>query len=750
MPTSRRAESPPRRAPSCSRVLLRGAMAFGALALLAACGAPDAARTSGAQLPNILLVTLDTTRQDVLGVYGRSPSPTPRIDRWAAGAVVFDSAVAEAPVTLPSHASILTALEPGVHGARDNGAFVLRPGFDTLAERLRGEGYDTAAEVAALVLASRHGLDQGFESYGEVSPRSGERPDDHPSRPRWERSATSVTDAALAWLNQQRSAPFFLWVHYFDPHQPYTPPARHARSQGGETYEAEVAYMDEQVGRLLDEVEKLDDRETLIVITADHGESLGEHGEDTHGFLAYDTTLRVPLLFSAPGFSQGGARVSGVVRNIDIAPTILDLVGAEPLEHVQGVSLRAMLSGEFDDLGLQAHSEVMLPAYNFGYAPLHALRYDRWKYIHGEQPELYDVLTDPSERKNLAGENPEELRAMSERLRAHLEDAPLVEHAGDPVTEVDESLAESLRGLGYVGQSAGTPGKLASSLVEELDSTLPSPHQRRAVFRLAAKVEGAIGLQRFDEALRALEQLRRADPALALSDRYEAQIHEGRGAHDAALAALERILDRDPDDASAWTQSARVAWSAGRTEEARARAERARAIAPESSEAWNLEGRALDEQGRFAAAAAAFGRSSELDPRTPWIRFRHALALYRAGRPGESAHSAAMVLELAPRHRRARALRLAALASAGRCDEVRDQLALVDGEASGPSASAALAELRCLVAEGQSHEAKRRGQEAAARHPALAPRVDALLRGEEASLYVDPRTEQATAPLTTP
>ncbi len=287
--------------------------------------------------PDLLLVTIDTLRADRLGCYGRPGAETPIIDGLAARGVRFDHSVAHQPLTLPSHASILTGLTPLRHGVRDNAGFVLAPGIPTLAEWLTAEGYEAAAFVSGFPVHGRFGLARGFGTYDDRFPRGTDT-----ARPAYvERRGDATVAAAVAWLRSSpgRGRPVFAWMHLFDPHAPYEPPEPFASRFKGREYEGEIAFADRQLGALLDAWRAARGRDPIVVVTSDHGEGLGEHGEPTHGLFIYDSTIRVPLVLAGPGIPAG--RVPGTLaRGIDVAPTVLDLAGVEIPASVEGRSLR--------------------------------------------------------------------------------------------------------------------------------------------------------------------------------------------------------------------------------------------------------------------------------------------------------------------------------------------------------------------------------------------------------------------------
>ena len=343
---------------------------------------------------NLLLITLDTVRADRLGAYGAAGAATPALDGMARAGVRFEQAIAAAPLTLPSHATILTGLPPTRHGLRHNGAGRLADPIDTLAERLRAAGYDTAAFVGAFVLDRRFGLDQGFALYDDEIPRGATAPHLEAERP-----ASAVVERALGWLAEREGRPFFAWVHLYDPHAPYAPPEPFRSRFPAQPYEGEIAAVDAQVGRLLAEIESRgwSDR-TLVAVAGDHGESLGEHGEATHGLLLYEATLRVPLLLRGAGLPAGGV-VRAPVGLTDLGPTLAGLLGRDMAPPQGGRDLSADLRAGREPAPADLYSETEYPR-SFGWAALAALRRGGWKLIAGPRPELYDLSLDPDEARD--------------------------------------------------------------------------------------------------------------------------------------------------------------------------------------------------------------------------------------------------------------------------------------------------------------------------------------------------------------
>jgi choline-sulfatase len=390
---------------------------------------------------NLLLITLDTMRADRLPAYGFRGVDTPALDRIAAEGAVFEDTFAAVPLTLPSHASLFTGLYPPRHGVRDNAGVPLSNEFTTLAEALRERGLRTAAFVASAVLAPRRGFEQGFDLYsaGEPARCSGAPPA--------RRRAGEVVDEALSWLGRHDTEPFFAWIHLFDTHRPYDLPADYT-DRYFDPYLAAIAYEDAQIARVISHLETRGLlKSTLIVVAGDHGESLGDHGEESHGIFLYQEALRVPFIVRGSGVSP--RRVTAVARLIDVMPTVLDLFGV-PASGIDGVSLVQVGTRPGSDPRLEVYAESMYPR-RFGWAPLRSLRVDRYKVIDAPRAELYDLANDPGEERNVLAEHPTVAAAMLRRLRSFDSGQEMTAASG---ADVDNAVLDRLASLGYVGSIA--------------------------------------------------------------------------------------------------------------------------------------------------------------------------------------------------------------------------------------------------------------------------------------------------------
>ncbi len=413
---------------------------------------------SGAQ-PNLVLVTIDTLRADRLGCYGNSKIETPNLDKIAKNGALFENAVTHTPLTAPSHASMFTGLYPTAHKVRDTGGFVLEASHKTLAAILQEQGWDTAAFVGSSVLKKHFGFDQGFEVYDDEMPKADSRSVAGESA---ERRAGEVVNKATAWLTSQSGKPFFLWVHVFDPHSPYDPPAPFRERYRSRLYDGEVAYTDRQLGRLFAAVARKS-ADTLIAVLSDHGESLSEHGEYTHGVFLYDSTLRIAFLLAGPGV-PAGLRVKQQARGIDLLPTLLELLGGKAPQGLPGTSLAPAFQGKPVSTAW-SYEETLYPKINMGWAELRGIRTNEWKYIRAPKPELYDLVRDPAETTNVIASHPKEVRQFEANLKTVISAGP----ENVTTTMVNQRTLAQLKSLGYLGGSSAREYALTGQGIDPKD-----------------------------------------------------------------------------------------------------------------------------------------------------------------------------------------------------------------------------------------------------------------------------------------
>ena len=547
--------------------------------------------------PNLLLVSIDALRADRVGYAGHAQAHTPRLDGLAARGLTFTQANTPAPLTLPAHASLHTGTLPGRHGVRDDG-HVLAGDRVTLAEVLHGAGYRTGGFVGSFLLDSRFGLAQGFDRYFDAF--------DPARHPGLERRGDEVVSRALAWLDEEPQRPFFAWVHLNDPHAPYAAPEDYSARFPASAYDAEVAWTDSLVGRLLDHLalRGLAER-TWVVVAGDHGESLGEHGEDEHGFFLYEATLRVPLLLVAPGGRR--ATVDEPVSLVDVMPTVVQgLTGVVPA----GVQGRALLPLEPGHGPLQPRTvlaETWLPRLHFGWSELVSVRDGRYKLIQAPRPELYDLLEDPRETRDLALSDPTRAAGLQEIL------AQAVAGAGAAAPSREGLDGETRRRLEALGLPGGPPG------VRQLATrTRADPKDRIVPFTMMRAAIRAQGEEALALAGRALAE----DPGLVEAHTLTGDLHRAAGRPDAALDAYRQAAALDPEDSRAALGLAIAHEELGRLDEAERAFERVLQLDPRAAAAsWHLAGLWI-QSGRFAEAESALKEALERKGDRPALLLR--------------------------------------------------------------------------------------------------------------------------------
>jgi arylsulfatase A-like enzyme/tetratricopeptide (TPR) repeat protein len=569
-----------------------------ALGLAALPAGPAPAPASQPRL-NVLLVTIDTLRADRVGAYGSKRGLTPNLDRLAARSSVFTRAFAHTVVTLPSHTNILLGTTPSTHGVHDNLNFVVREEHLTLAEHLGARGYATAAFIGGFPLDSYFGLDQGFSTYDDsfAKPETGVRAADAKGG---ERPAGEVWANARRWL-RGRQQPWFLWVHFYDPHDPYAPPEPYRTKYAGAPYDGEIAYADAVLGDILKEIEGQGlDGSTLIVCVSDHGEGLGDHGEATHGYLAYNPTLWIPLMVRLPGLPP---RVIGQnVSHIDIFPTVCDAVGIDSPKALQGASLLPLMRGRrLADRPI--YFEALSAYYNMGWAPLRGLIDGRYKYIDTPSPELYDLERDFGETSDLGGQGGLEpwRRRVDSVVRSQT--SPEGARAGQAA---DRATLEKLRSLGYVG---GPPGPKRSDFgPEDAPGALLPYHNRAAeAFKLYQAGKAAEAIWTLREVLTARRNVSTA--YLNLASIYKA---EGRPAD--AIAVLRLGREALPENYDIHFQYLVDLYESGRYDDVlQAFGERSFSQVEFDPVVWNCLGLTYWRKGDVPEALACFDQSLAID-----------------------------------------------------------------------------------------------------------------------------------------
>ena len=582
---------------------------------------------------NVVVITIDTLRPDHLRCYGYRKIETPTLDRIAQSGALFENGVTQTPLTPPSHASIFTGLNPPTHKVRDTGGFILSPSTPTLATLLQQRGWDTAAFISSSVLKRRFGFAHGFAVYDDQMPRPGKG---HEFLEDAERRAGDTVDRAVQWLDQRSGKPFFLWVHLYDPHTPYDPPSPYREQYKDRPYDGEIAYTDREIGRLMDSLKsKSPPDKTLVAVLSDHGESLGEHGEYSHGVFLYDSTLRIAFLLAGPGVPSG-MRVKPQARTIDFLPTILELMGSAAPPGIEGVSLVPFFSGKDADTAV-SYAETLYPKINLGWAELRGIRTNQWKYIRAPRPELYDLARDPGETANVLAEHPSEVRKLEAQLAA----------AGRPAgpekvetTPMDEKTLAQLKTLGYTsgfssrsfslnGQGVDPKDRLAVlKLMDAAEQPRPplSEPRRIELLQQAIRMDPTNPLLYYSLGSK-LEKSGRYDDAMKL---YRAALAKGiengrlrsrlgdllvrSGKKAEAIAEYEKAAVINPADVASQANLATAYLELGRPADAERVYRAIVAIEPSSGAAQNGLGVLAIQRQDGTAARGYFEKAIELDP----------------------------------------------------------------------------------------------------------------------------------------
>lgn len=524
------------------------------------------AASSQKPLPDVYLVTIDTLRADHLHCYGYTQIQTPTTDGLAREGIRFTKAFTPSPITNTSHTSILTGLLPSMHGVTDF-AIPLAKTHPTWAELLKGRGYHTAAFIGAVILDSNTlapGLDRGFDFYDNF-------PKNAPPKSHWgrvERRGMDVVQRAESWLNVHPRGPHFVWIHLYDPHDPYEPPPPFSQTYKDRLYDGEIAYADSALGNFVSYLKQRGwYQNAMVIVVGDHGEGLGEHSEETHGIFLYDSTTHVPLIIKAPGQISGGT-VESQVRTTDLLPTALDVLDISSAGRFDGDSLKPYFADkEMPDR--VAFGETDYPL-RFGWAPLRSVRSEGFKFIEAPRPELYNLSSDPNELKN----NYEPWAAKVQKFRQQLAD--LRTHSSPslrPASAVGTDTLNELRALGYLG-----PGDARSATNVPEPSLLPDPKDK-------------------------IEEQNLLHTAMMAAD-------EGRLSD--ARPALEKVLQLDPKSPMALRQLGELELHAGEYAKAAAYLKRAREVRPEDSTVAFYQGQALEKTGDLPGARDALETSLKL------------------------------------------------------------------------------------------------------------------------------------------
>lgn len=507
--------------------------------------------------PNFLLITVDTLRADRLHCYGFDAIETPTIDELARKGIKFEHCVAQTPLTLPSHTTILTGTFPLFHGVRDNGGFIVPPQLVTLAEVFKEAHYTTAAFIGAYVLDSRWGLNQGFDYYFDQFDLS---KFEKISLSMVQRPANEVIDHALKWLEANKDTPFFLWIHLYDPHTPYEPPEYWAKKYPGHPYLGEIAFTDHEIQRLYHflENQRLLER-TILIFTSDHGESLGEHKESTHGFFLYEGAIHVPLIFVTPSNEFQGISVEQTVSLADIMPTILEMASLPRPASIQGKSLLPYFRNPKRKKRELVYAETFYPRLHFGWSELRSFQDNRWKLILAPDPELYDLQHDPKEKNNLAHQEPKKLAQLKREAEKFIQ--RYSQNAYElTLNQIDEETRERLAALGYISSFI--------DLKKTAGKKLANPKDKIDVFNELSRAK-EIGMEgKAEEAIAIIKNIIAQDPEI--SDAYFTlgNIYFRLGQFEAAIENFQQALVLKPDDVFAAINIANSYLRLGKAEEA--------------------------------------------------------------------------------------------------------------------------------------------------------------------------------------
>jgi arylsulfatase A-like enzyme/Tfp pilus assembly protein PilF len=619
-----------------------------------------AAQTPAKPALNVVLITIDTLRADHVGCYGYKQIKTPNIDGLAADGVRFERAFAVVPVTLPSHTSMLTGTYPMLSGMHDFSGNKLSPAQPTLASVLKQAGYQTGAVIAAAVLDSRFGLNRGFDFYYDHFEFSRL---DEANLDQMQRPGNVVADVALNWLekdwlekdwpskNSQKK--FFLWMHLYDPHFPYQPHDPYSREYAAQPYDGEIAFADEQVGRLLRFLkEKGIYRNTVIVLCGDHGEGLGEHGEKTHGFFIYNATMHVPLIIRMPE-NAAGRTVSDPVSLVDLMPTVLGAVGLEVPSQVQG---RSLLPEIRDDRRREdqaerdrvLYGETFLPRIHFNWSELRGSENTKYHFIDAPRPELYDLAQDPGELHNLFTEK----KAVAEEMRAKLAGMIRDYSAGKELAEktgLDPALMERLKSLGYAGFSGGADPTGKDPTISSRD--LPDPKDRIATYELISEAVADSQHGRYRESIEKLKSVVKTEPNSVPAHYIQGLNYYHLKMFTDAVDELQKTVQLSPDYALAFFNLGMAQAHAGEIDAAIATLQRTLQLDATNFEAAFNLGVAFLQKQQLEPAAAAFRQSVTIDPE--FARGHRALGetLLYQGKLDDAITELRRAVELAPQER---------------------------------------------------------------------------------------------------
>jgi choline-sulfatase len=576
---------------------------------------------------NVILVTIDTLRADHLSCYGSQTVATPNIDRLAAEGVRFANAATTVPFTLPAHSSIMTGTYPPYHGVRENVGYFLDEDIPTIAELLAAHGYSTTGFVSSFVLDARWGIARGFDTYFDDFDVASQRQINLASV---QRDGQETVAEAIRWLDQRPSGPFFLWLHLFDPHEPYTPPEPFL-SRYSHPYDGEIAYSDELIGRFR---QALEDRglmnRSLVILTGDHGEGLGDHGEGFHGYFIYDSTVHVPLIVHLPFGGLGGRVVTEAVSHVDLQPTILTALGVTPPEGTQGVSLIPLLLDLEVPQDRAVYTESYYPLFHYGWAPLRSIRTTRHKYIDVPRPELFDFVDDQREEQNLFEERRSVAQDLGQRLKILMETLDRVQEDASREPDLDEATLQQLQALGYVA------GRGEIAVDEEGDVERADPKDKIRIHQRITAAQSLISRGDTDGAERQLHEVLAQDSGMLDAHQMLGNIAVQREDYDGAVEHFRHALELDSDHRASLFGLADSYRRLGQLDEALLGFRRLQALSPHDSKAVVAMSDIYVERNQLPRALSLFEEAGQLEDAPAMVHNKHGELLTLVGRPDEA------------------------------------------------------------------------------------------------------------------
>ena len=554
---------------------------------------------------NVILFTLDTLRADYVSAYGKGKAETPNIDHVAAEGVLFESCIAQTPLTLPSHTSILSGSYPMYHQVRDNGGFMVPESLELISEVLQKQGFTTAAFIATYVLHSKWGINQGFNMYSDDFDLTKYK---KISLGNVQKRADEVLANARKWLAENKNKKFFTWIHLYDPHTPYTPPSPFKEKFASQPYRGEVEYLDYELGLFFDWLknEGIYDN-SLIIMMADHGESLGEHEEDTHGFFIYEPTVHIPLIIRAP-FSFPRHKIKNTIESIDVAPTILEALGIPIPASYQGQPLLNLMFGDKDNWKDTAYTETYYPRLHYGWSELKALYYNKnWKYIQAPKQELYNLHQDADEKDNLALKESIEARRARTRLQKFSAEKSQNARNVAAALKLDKEDLQKLAALGYFTNTVDTTGK----------TDLPDPKGKVGVFNDLAKATKSVQEKNFDQAIKILETVIAENPQIVDGILQLGNAYSENKQYKKALECFYRVLEQKPDYQAAMINVVNSLIRLGQLDKAHEEIQRFFKTFPRDHTLFNELGTVYFMQKDYDKALDALNKSLEIEKVNP-------------------------------------------------------------------------------------------------------------------------------------